>query len=224
VVLAACAPFVRARAGGSPQRPERSVRHAIVPALVAAVLTVAVLLPWAWRNHRVLGRWVWSTSNDGITLYDGFHPAATGASDQSFVANMPHVREMGELERSDFFAAEAKRWMGDNPGRVVRLTAVKLGRTWSPVPLSAEFGRPLYRAVALLFALPFDVLVIAGIFASRLPRAAVAYLLVPALYFTAVHALSVGSLRYRLPAEPPLAVLAAAGAARVIARKNESGG
>jgi hypothetical protein len=86
------------------------------------------------------------------------------------------------------------------------------------VPLSAEFGRPLYRAVALLFALPFDVLVIVGIVAGRLPRAAVIYLLIPALYFTAVHALSVGSLRYRVPAEPPLAVLAAAGATRLLNR------
>jgi hypothetical protein len=50
----------------------------------------------------------------------------------------------------------------------------------------------------------------------------VIFLLLPALYFTAVHALSVGSLRYRVPAEPPLAVLAAAGAARVISgRQNE---
>jgi hypothetical protein len=39
------------------------------------------------------------------------------------------------------------------------------------------------------------------------------FLLIPAIYFTAVHMLSVGSLRYRIPAEPPMAVIAASVAA-----------
>ena len=38
------------------------------------------------------------------------------------------------------------------------------------------------------------------------------YLLVPALYFTLVHGATVGSLRYRVPADVPLAVLAGFGA------------
>ena len=213
LVLSACA--VVLRAAGSLQRPGRLVAR---QSIFAIGLTFLFLLPWAWRNHRVLGMWLWSTSNDGITMYDGFHPGATGASQQNFVEQMPHVRGMGELERSEYFKAEAKRFIRENPGRVARLTVAKTARTWSPVPLSAEFGRPLYRAVALLFALPFDVLVIVGIFAGRLPRAAVVYVLAPMVYFTAVHALSVGSLRYRVPAEPALAVLAAAGAARLLNR------
>ena len=44
-----------------------------------------VLFPWAWRNRNVLGEWVWTTTNGGITAYDGFNANATGASDQSFV-------------------------------------------------------------------------------------------------------------------------------------------
>ena len=123
---------------------------------------------------------------------------------------------MGELERSDYLAAGARQFVRENPGRVAELTVRKVARTWSPVPLSDEFGTPLHQAAALAFALPFDVLVVVGLVAGRLPRRVKVFLLLPALYFTAVHALSVGSLRYRVPAEPPLAVLAAAGAARVI--------
>jgi hypothetical protein len=48
--------------------------------------------PWAMRNHRVVGAWVWTSTNGGITRYDGFNPDATGASDQSFVAAMPQLR------------------------------------------------------------------------------------------------------------------------------------
>src|SRR5262249_12088401 len=138
-----------------------------------------------------------------------------------FLAAMPQVRSMGEVERNDYFNAEARRFVRENPGRVAQLTFAKIARTWSPVPLSDEFGRPLYRAVALLFAVPFDVLVIVGLFSKRIPRGAILLLLAPAIYFAAVHALSVGSLRYRMPVEPPLAVLAGIGAARVIQLKRK---
>jgi 4-amino-4-deoxy-L-arabinose transferase-like glycosyltransferase len=197
-------------------------RRASLCALFAAGAIALALFPWALRNHARFGRWIWSTTNDGITAYDGFNPRATGESrQQPFIDSMPQLREMGEVERSDYLAHEAKRFATENPGRVAQLTLAKVARTWTPVPLSSEFGKPAYRAVALLFAIPFDLLVIAGIVSQRIPRVTLIFLLLPTLYFTAIHALSVGSLRYRMPAEPILAVVAAAGATRVLARKNE---
>ena len=186
--------------------------------VLAALVTLAVLLPWAVRNHRVLNRWLWSTSNDGITLYDGFHPDATGASQQDFVTRMPQLKGMGELERSDYLKAEAMRLRNANPGRTLMLAVAKIGRTWSPVPLSAEFGRPLYRAIAGLFSVPFDVLILVGLIVAQLRRPVVIFLVLPAVYFTTVHGMSVGSLRYRIPVEPPLAVIAGAGAAALLQR------
>lgn len=184
--------------------------------LIAVALTVLVMLPWALRNHHVLGQWLWTTTNDGITAYDGLHPGATGKSDQSFVAGMPHVKEMSELERNDFFSTAMKRFVRENPGESFRLALAKIARTWSPVPLSEEFGRPLYRVIALLYALPLDVLAIVGIVSGGLSRRTILFLLMPAIYLTALTMLSVGSLRYRIPAEPMLAVIAGAGAARLI--------
>jgi hypothetical protein len=43
-------------------------------------------------------------------------------------------------------------------------------------------------------------------------------LLVPALCLTLIHAASVGSLRYRMPAEPQIAILAAGGASAILTR------
>lgn len=223
VVLAAGAVF--ARDAVRPLQSNRSTAKLLMLsatlAVFAIVITVEVLYPWAERNHRVLGRWVWSTSNDGITAYDGFHPGARGDSDMRFLESMPEARPMGELERSDYFSVKAKRAIQDDPGRLVVLTLRKIARTWSPVPLSEEFGRPAYKLIALAFALPFDVLVIVGIARGGLRRSAVLFLLLPALYFTAIHAMSVGSLRYRVPAEPALAVLAGVGAASLM-RKSET--
>lgn len=182
------------------------------------LLTMLVLLPWAWRNQRVLGEWVFLTTNGGITRYDGFNPNATGASDQRFVQDkeMRGVRSLDEVARDRFFAGRADEYIQNTwqrrPARLVELAFLKVARTWSPMPLSSDFGRPLHVAAGLAYALPLFVLAMAGLAYGKLPRAAKCFLLAPAVYFTVIHAMTVGSLRYRLPAEPLLAVLAAAGA------------
>jgi 4-amino-4-deoxy-L-arabinose transferase-like glycosyltransferase len=182
------------------------------------LLTGLVLAPWAIRNRAVLGEWVPLTTNSGITQYDGFNPEATGASDQSFVS-YPEFRQvigLREVERDRVFSELASRYISETwrkqPMRLVKLTLSKLARIWSPIPLSSDFGsRKLYFAAGLFYSIPLDVLVVLGLWKGRLPRSAKAFLIGPAIYFTIVHALSVGSLRYRTPLEPILAILAAAG-------------
>lgn len=194
--------------------PARRWSHRLTYAAAAFGLTIAVLLPWGWRNQRVLGRWVLTSTNGGITLYDGFHPAATGASDQSFVGRMPELREMTELQRNDYLKAAAVRSIRERPGRAVRLGLAKLERTWSPRPMSDEYDRPLYRAAAQAWAFPFFALVLIGVVRPNLPASAKVLLLTAAAYYSAVHAMSVGSLRYRIPVEPLLAIVAASAASK----------
>ena len=94
----------------------------------------------------------------------------------------------------------------------MKLAMIKIARTWSPIPLSNEYGsRRLYVLIAAGYSIPLDLMVVWGLWSGSLGRAAKVYLLIPAVYFTAVHALSVGSLRYRIPAEVPMAVIAVAG-------------
>ena len=174
------------------------------------LLTILILLPWAMRNHRVLGQWVWTSTNAGITRYDGFNPDATGASDQSFVEAMPHLRSMGEIERNDYFAREANHFMRERPLDSIKLAWTKVLRTWSPRPLSSEFSRTLYVAVALAYSVPFFALFVVSWVTSPMPATAKLFLAAPAVYLTLAAVLSVGSLRYRIPAEVPMAVVAAA--------------
>jgi hypothetical protein len=191
-----------------------------------------VLAPWAYRNWRVLGHWIWTSTNTGFTAYDGFNPDATGASDQRFWRDMPQLSEMSEVQRSQYLTERARAYVRQHPRRAIELAGKKAGRMWSPMPLSDEFGRPLYVAAALAFSLPIDLLVMLGLWRrcgepadvpatattdtiARINPGAPAkmFLLMPAVYLTVIHALSVGSLRYRIPAEVPMAVLAACGLA-----------
>lgn len=193
------------------------------PATTLLLLVLAVLAPWAYRNYLVLGAPILTTTNSGITLHDGFHDGATGASDQRDIAAMAFLKfETTEVQRNQIFSSQARLWIYEHPSECLSLAMAKIARTWSPAPLSDEYSRPAYRAAGLLFSLPLDLLALFGLVRGRLPLAAKALLVLPALYFTAVHAASVGSLRYRLPAEPPMAILAASALAVLIPRTSRA--
>ena len=179
----------------------------------AALAVVLVLAPWAYRNarHPELRSWIWTTTNSGITTYDGFHEGATGASDQKpFVQEMRTLlSRMDEVERDDFLSRQAHQWIQAHPAQSLKLMGVKILRTWSPVPLSSEYGgKWFYVLVGLCYSAPFDILILLGLWKGDLSKTAKVLLLLPAIYFTGIHALSVGSLRYRIPIEPPMAVIA----------------
>lgn len=202
-------------------------RYAETCVFAASVLgtTVAVgliLLPWALRNQHALGQVVWTTTNSGFTAYDSFNPTADGSSNLAGIRGTPNTltplrdwhnfRRRGEVGRSDDLNRSAWQYATTHPARVVELAVLKLGRFWSPVPLSADFGgRWLYVLIGGLYAVPLFVFAAIGVWRGGLGRRATFILLLPALYFSCVHSVFVGSLRYRVPCDAPLAVLAAAG-------------
>ena len=208
VLLGVEATFATRPPGG---RPAFRPRWPLPVAATMLLLTLAVLFPWAYRNSRVVGDWVWTTTNGGVTAYDGFNPDADGSSNQSVLQSLPQLKGMNEVERSTYLSQRAAEFVRENPKRALELAAIKAGRTWSPVPLSAEYGSWKHRLVGLAYGLPLYVLTLVGLSSTHLTRAAKVFLLVPAAYFTVVHMASVGSLRYRVPVEPLLAVVAAAG-------------
>jgi hypothetical protein len=217
VALGFCWMFVRRaseRADDAQRRRTAGLRVPLGSAML--LLVIAFLLPWAYRNHLRLGQWVWLTTGTGITLYDGFNPGARGHSDQSFLAKeeMRPLLRLSETQRDQALSGAAMDWirstLRQDPARLLDLTLAKLARTWSPVPLSADFGgESLHQIAAAAWSIPLFVLALVGLCLGRLPRAVKVFLLVPAIYLTLVHAFSVGSLRYRMPADVPLAVLAA---------------
>jgi hypothetical protein len=131
----------------------------------------------------------------------------------------PLLMRMDEVERDAYLGQRAHEWIQGHPWQSIKLMSRKIARTWSPVPLSYEYGgNRLYVLAGLVYGLPFDLLVLVGLWKGGLPRSAQVILLIPAIYFTAIHALSVGSLRYRVPVEPPMAVIAGFGASTIALR------
>jgi hypothetical protein len=106
---------------------------------------------------------------------------------------------------------------------VARLAAVKLLRTWNVWPNEAGLSSWPVRLAVLLSYVPVLVLGVAG--AAGTIRRGWPYVLcwLPAVYFTVLHVIFVGSIRYRQPAMLGLIVLAA-GAVRSGRKTTQQGG
>ncbi len=192
----------------------RFERRTLAGAAVAVGVVVLTLIPWALRNERTIGEWCWLTTRAGISLYDGVGSQASGASDLADVKQMPEVRELSEVEWNRYFLDQSWAAIRNSPARIGRLAVTKLSRTWNPFPNVESYQSRMTRAVSVLWIVPVYLLAAAGaglVATSQEDRClrTVVFLLLPALYLSAVHCFFVGSVRYRLGAMPMLEILAA---------------
>ncbi|MCX7419059.1 MAG: glycosyltransferase family 39 protein [Planctomycetia bacterium] len=199
----------------SKQRVQRTLEAAVM------LLTLyGTLLPWAVRNHAVCGHWIVTTLWSGASLYDGLSPEANGDSDMEFFDRDKLMESQSEWDVDQHYNRAAWQFAKENPGRAIELTFVKLWRYWKPWPNAAQFGGIGPAVMVSVFFLPLMFLAARGFWVARHRPWVWMLTLGPILYFAAIHTLFVGSLRYRLPAEYPLCVLAAAGCLKKLERKN----
>lgn len=178
-------------------------------AIVAAMFVT--LLPWGLRNQRVTGHFLLTTLWMGPSLYDSLSPEATGDSDMAFYDRENLLGRMSEYDVDREYRDRAVAYAKANPGRAIELAFIKLGRYWKPWPNASQFDHWYVKCAVLVSSVPLWIAVAYAIFRGRPGWIAIALTVGPILYFSAVHTVFVGSLRYRLPAEYPLAVLAAVG-------------
>ncbi|WP_435017402.1 ArnT family glycosyltransferase [Tundrisphaera sp. TA3] len=182
--------------------------------LLVALAMAALMAPWWVRVYRIHGRFVPTALWVGASLYDGVGPQANGESDMAFV-DAPDVRSLPELEQEDAFRRRSWRSIRDDPGRILRLALVKVGRFWSPWPNAAMLRSPAIDAASALITLPAFGLLMLGAWDRRRDFRALALLLGPLVYFCALHSLFVSSIRYRIPGMVPALGLVAAGWVRL---------
>ena len=177
----------------------------------------AALLPWGLRNQAVLGAPAWLSTNGGVTLYDALGPQAEGRSDQAFLQSMPELNGLDEVQRDRVLTRLALDEMRREPLRVLRLAAVKFLRTWNPWPNVAEYRAGVAASAGAVYTVVVALgAVVATARAGWSTRRLFTALWLPVLYFTLVHCIYIGSVRYRVPLLPLVAVAAST----VIARRD----
>jgi hypothetical protein len=197
-------------AGHKSQSPE--LRTQATGAVLAAVVFLACIAPWTYRNWRAFHHFIPMRGNFGVEFYLGNGPGATGllmgydhpAQDPIELEN---YRRMGELAYAKWRGELAKSYIRKDPGHFADLCLRRLYFFWFSVPhpfdegATNEYGRVLnfqFTSIVGLLGLALALkrhIPAAGLFAW-------AFLLLPLVYyFVTVHA------RFRHPLEPLIAIL-----------------
>ncbi|MDA1230926.1 MAG: hypothetical protein O2856_09140 [Planctomycetota bacterium] len=179
------------------------------------------LLPWAWRNHEVTGHWIFTSLWSGPSLYDGLHPDATGASDMKFFDQENVLSTMSEYEMNSHYKQRAVDFVVSHPRRTVELAFLKAGRYLGPSLNAAGFSGGAFAVFCVIWYSALTLLIMVGALGLRKNLGILALLAGPFLQFLLVHMVFVGSIRYRLPVEFPLSIIAAHGLVLLRQRWNQ---
>jgi len=177
-------------------------------AVVMATLFIS-LLPWQLRNYAIFSPdRVDFTTLEGISLYEAVYPEATGGPRQDLIELPVEMKSLNEAQRNAEWSRRAWQFIRDDPGRIAGLAVRKVARMWSPVLNAAEFRNVWVQIALAVWYVPMFLMALVGIWPMSSRKA---LLLVPIFYFTGIHAIFLGSVRYRVPLMPLLSVFAAIG-------------
>lgn len=183
--------------------------------MVSTAVYTALMSPWWIRNHVLLNKFVpFSTSstmnfymgnspnNPAAATYEPYLPADWATDRGTNLAAIP-----GEIERYRAFRDRAIANIREQPSEFWRRAAIKFKILWAIMPNAPAYQAKFYRLVGLLTFGP--VLVLTLICLLRFRRS---FLLAPFVlfgtYLTAVYVITIASIRYRLPLEPLMIVVA----------------
>ncbi|MFC1525092.1 hypothetical protein ACFL5I_01755, partial [Planctomycetota bacterium] len=147
-------------------------------------------------------------------IYEANSPGATGGvrnyiAHNQLISQKPEINQLSEIEQDIAFRKEALKWISKHPTEFIRLALVKFARFWNIVPNFSVYRSAKY---ALTSIFSFGIVLLLALWEllrlrHHWPKWII--LLTPILYFTIVHMVFIGSIRFRIPIEPYLIILAA---------------
>ncbi len=173
-----------------------------------------IMSPWWVRNAMITGHFVPTTLQVGPSLYDSLHAGATGASDEGMSFMQDLVAEQAAEDRASRAPLDstfeyrvnrratqsAMNWAQEHPGQVLQLAIAKLARTWSMWPDGGDVASPIVRLAISVSTITVVSLAVVGSLLAVRPLTWLAGICwLPCIYFTLLHMVFVGSIRYREP-------------------------
>jgi hypothetical protein len=210
----------RPESADSPGVARRLLRPKPLKGLGVATLVVGLLIaPWSVRNYRAFDTFVLLNKSAGFAFYWGNHPI----HETSFVPLLPSYADLipvrllalneGQLDRA--LLNEGLAIVRADPIRFAKLSISRASEYFKFWPSSeSRFISNVSRVGSFGLFLPF---MLYGIGVSLRNRAAILLLLFAAAY-TGIHLLSWTLIRYRLPVDVVLLVLAARAASDLSSR------
>jgi len=113
----------------------------------AALILIAVVIPWTIRNRLALGGWIFMRDNLGLELYVSNGEGASASLQENYQSGWycsvhpmcspstaVRVRELGELRFNQDALREAADWIGNNGMPFCRLSLERVLFFWADMP------------------------------------------------------------------------------------------
>lgn len=187
------------------------------------VIYVVLMTPWWIHNHAKYGQFVRLNLGDGLIVYAGNNPLnRSGGGVANGVAGddmdlTPFEAIADPIARNQAMKDAAVDYIRQYPGRFVEMMGVKFIRFWRLWPYAPQYRSPWIIALSLAsygIVLPLALFAVFG--GGRAQAARLAPILALVVYLSLVHMVTIGSIRFRLPLEPFLIVLAAMAIGRMV--------
>jgi len=191
-----------------------NIKKSLMIFIVSIILSSSFLAPWWVRNYIVFDAFVPLTTSSSKNLYLGNNlNNKTGGNDMridwehDFIKTLNQT-EYTELERSDIFKDRAIYFIVNHPKKVINLMYLKFKRFYNIFPNTPSFNKGYFKYISVLSYGPVFLLFVISVFYN------IKYLhiLIPIYllfcYFTLLHTVFIASLRYRLPLEPFMILIA----------------
>lgn len=196
--------------------------------VLLAAGVVLVCVPWTYRNYKALNGFVFIRSNFGLELRMGNHPGVAPTMEQTDrlrpgLHPITHreealkVAELGELAYMRRSRDEAINWIAANPGEFARLTFSRFATVWLG-PSDDLFAAAISTILTLL--------AFAGAWRAwpLLTSPERAALFLPLMAFPAIYYVLAYMLRYRIPVDWIVMLLAGSAISNWIRRQGAPGG
>jgi len=187
-------------------------RDLLRPLAILAAIYAMTMAPWWAHNRAEYGTFVRLNTGAGLVAYVGQHPRnpAGGGLATAPDLDLGAYREIEDpVERDRALRDAALGFVLDDPAAAARRIPTRLMRLWRPWPNAEQHRSPAVLLVSAATFLPLAVLALLhlGLHTRRTWRS-VLLLWLPVVFLSAVHGLTLASVRYRLPVEPLLILLA----------------
>lgn len=191
-------------------------RRRITVALAMGCSFLLGLSPTLLRNYHLFGACVPVRTGNGASLMEALGPWADGGPGMNRIQYPQAAPEDNELDKDHRCREAAIRWAKDNPAQTLALSWSKFKRTWSVTMNAAGYSSFRYNLVSVLSVTPIYLLAFLGFVRIRRHPWTLAFLVTPIVYFSLLHCIFVGSVRYRVPVMPFVFVVAATGLCSLI--------
>lgn len=195
--------------------------------LISILITAVIISIWGIRNMYRIGQLQISTSGSGQVLWEGNNPwnetggvSGTMADKKRYLDELPEG--LNEVERDQWKKNRAVNYIKEEPVRFLRISIKRVIRFWNLWPNSEKFSDWKYKLASLLsygLVLIFSFL---SIFFLKKRRKLLLFFGLFIFYYTLLHAVTIGSIRYRLPLEPILIAIASATITEMLNRYKEA--